>query len=189
MRISGCQLHASESRNLWLGLHRDTRLPHSGDMEQNIVAQQRVSIHSCSSYGKTEPFYSFARKYTYWPEISKSIPTVLALCCDSGFGNLLLPRAVNCVRFCDFLLWPPCVADADIASWRNFARCKVHFASKSCLLLYWQRYCAALHQRASAKLRHGTRNGITGLSQKASPIFGWAAITLGIGPHSSCIRY
>ena len=51
-----------------------------------------------------------------------------------------------------FLLWPSCVADADIASWRNFVRCKVHFASKSCLLLYWQRYCTALQQRTSAKL-------------------------------------
>jgi len=32
-------------------------------------------------------------------------------------------------------------------------------------------------------LRHGTRNGITELSQTAPPMFGWAAITLGIGPH------
>jgi len=29
------------------------------------------------------------------------------------------------------------------------------------------------------------KNGITELSQRATPIFGWAAITLGIGPHSS----
>jgi len=29
-----------------------------------------------------------------------------------------------------------------------------------------------------------TRNGITEYSQRAPPIFGWAAITLGIGPHS-----
>jgi len=46
-------------------------------------------------------------------------------------------------------------------------------------------------------LWHGTKNGITELSQRAPPIFGWAAITLGIGPHSSyyhcycliCIAY
>jgi len=36
-------------------------------------------------------------------------------------------------------------------------------------------------------LRHGTRNGITEISQRAPPIFGWTAITLGIGPHSSLI--
>ena len=34
-------------------------------------------------------------------------------------------------------------------------------------------------------LRRGTRNGITELSQRVPPIFGTAAITLGIGPHSS----
>ena len=37
----------------------------------------------------------------------------------------------------------------------------------------------------SQTLRRGTRNGITELSQKALPIFGWAAITLGIDPHCS----
>jgi len=31
-------------------------------------------------------------------------------------------------------------------------RYKIHFTSKSCVRLYWQRYCAALQQRASAKL-------------------------------------
>jgi len=33
--------------------------------------------------------------------------------------------------------------------------------------------------------RHSTRSGITELLQRASPIFGRVAITLGIGPHSS----
>ena len=37
----------------------------------------------------------------------------------------------------------------------------------------------------SQTLSRGTRNGITELSQRAPPVFGWAAITLGIGPHSS----
>ena len=38
----------------------------------------------------------------------------------------------------------------------------------------------------SQSLRRGARNEITELSQRAPPIFGRAAITLGIGPHSSC---
>jgi len=42
---------------------------------------------------------------------------------------------------------------AALASWQNFAGWKIHFASKSCVLLYWQRYCTALQQWASAKLR------------------------------------
>jgi len=48
---------------------------------------------------------------------------------------------------------------------------------------------ALLHGTAAAGVsqtsRHGTRNGITELSQTAPHIFGWAAITLGIGPHYS----
>jgi len=36
--------------------------------------------------------------------------------------------------------------------WRNFARCKMHFTSKSCVLQRWQRCCTALQQRASAKV-------------------------------------
>jgi len=39
-----------------------------------------------------------------------------------------------------------------LAPWRNFATSKIHFTSKSCVLLYWQRYCMALQQWASAKL-------------------------------------
>jgi len=34
-------------------------------------------------------------------------------------------------------------------------------------------------------LWRGTRNGIMELSQRVPPIFGWTAITLGIGSHSS----
>jgi len=41
----------------------------------------------------------------------------------------------------------------------------------------WLRYCTVLQQWASAKL--------CGVEQRAPPIFGRAAITLGIGPHSS----
>jgi len=64
-----------------------------------------------------------------------------------------------------------------LARLRNFPRCNIHFASKSSALLYWQRYCTALDKWASAKL--------CGVKQRAPPIFGRAAITLGIGPRSS----
>jgi len=40
----------------------------------------------------------------------------------------------------------------------------------------------------SQTLWRGTRNEIAELLQRAPPAFGWAAITLGIGPHSSCQR-
>jgi len=40
---------------------------------------------------------------------------------------------------------------------------------------------------SSQTLRRGTRNGITEFSQRAPPIFGRGAITLGIAPHSSIV--
>jgi len=41
----------------------------------------------------------------------------------------------------------------------------------------------------SLTLRRGTRNGITELSHTAPLMLGWAAIALGIGPHSSAIKF
>jgi len=52
---------------------------------------------------------------------------------------------------------------------------------KSCVLLYWRRYCTAFEEWASAKL--------CGVHQKAPPVISRAAITLGIGPRSSCARF
>jgi len=51
------------------------------------------------------------------------------------------PRLVHCIYIFRAL-----------ARWRNFSRCKIHFTSNSCVLLYWQSYCTALHQRAWANL-------------------------------------
>ena len=39
-----------------------------------------------------------------------------------------------------------------VASWWNFATCKIHFAFKSCVLLYWRSHCTTLQQQTSAKL-------------------------------------
>ena len=59
----------------------------------------------------------------------------------------------RCTMFVHLLGW--CIIYTfwgAFASWQNFARCKLHFASKSCVLLYWQCYCTALQQRVSVKL-------------------------------------
>jgi len=50
------------------------------------------------------------------------------------------------------------------------------------LAAYTARYSS---MGVSQTLQCGTRNGITERSQRAPPVFGRAAITLGIGPHSS----
>jgi len=43
--------------------------------------------------------------------------------------------------------------------WWNFARCKIHFSSKSCVLLYWQRYWIGTPAAGVIQtLRRATRN-------------------------------
>ena len=65
-----------------------------------------------------------------------------------------------------------------LAPWRNFAECKTHFASK---VLRSPILAALMHGTPAAKLC-GVVQGME-LSQRAPPIFDWAAITLGVGPH------
>jgi len=48
-----------------------------------------------------------------------------------------------------------------LSPWQNFARYKIHFTSKSCIRLYWQHYCTALQQWASAKLHSVPKNTAT----------------------------
>ena len=68
-----------------------------------------------------------------------------------------------------------------------------HVQNSLCVQVLRSRILAVLlhgtPQPASAKLRHGTRNRIMELLQRAPPIFGLAAITLGIGPHSSLLFF
>jgi len=68
----------------------------------------------------------------------------------------------------------------------NFARCKIHIAYQ---VLHYPIFAALLHCTQTLGVRqnwrHGTMNGITKLYHRVPPIFGWAAITLGIGPHST----
>jgi len=69
---------------------------------------------------------------------------------DSGLAHLLHELSPDggtypTILFCKLLA-------VTNAQWRNFARSKIHFAPKSCVMLCWKRYCTALQQRASAKL-------------------------------------
>ena len=97
----------------------------------------------------------------------------------------------------------------------NFARCLAVSSAGTLYMCFWglclvAEFCqvqnslcvqvlfslilaALLHGTPAAgvswTLWHGTRNGNTELSQRALPIYGWAAITLGIDPHSSCVYF
>jgi len=67
------------------------------------------------------------------------LPSLLQWCCSSEANETLHD------------VWPS-AALAHYIYLKEFCRCKVHFMSKSCALLYWQRYCTALQQWVSAKL-------------------------------------
>jgi len=82
-----------------------------------------------------------------------------------------------------------------IVPYQNSARCKLHVASKSCVLLHWQRYCMALKQWAWAKFC-GVVQGMelrncrsSSFSTEGATYIPRAAITFGIGPHSSYAPY
>ena len=93
-------------------------------------------------------------------------------------------------------IWPSHVLVRYIYILRALAPDRVLPAAKSTL-------CPVLRSPGSVTARHSssgrqpmfaawynfTRNGITELSQRTPPIFGRAAITLGIGPHSSSLLY
>jgi len=65
----------------------------------------------------------------------------------------------------------------------NMYHTSTHDVSKSCILLYCVGSVTARSGAAAVRqtLWRGTRNGITKPSQRAPPIFGWAAITLVVG--------
>jgi len=67
---------------------------------------------------------------------------------------------------------------------------RAKFTLRPSLAFFYITSITARHysSRVSQTLRRGTRNGFTEFSLRAPLIFGWAAITLGIGPHSSSRR-
>jgi len=120
------------------------------DNRKKIVKQQyllRICLHNVVNFGPLAAeigsgvwgtpanFNGFASCLRYCNDVAHRRPT--ALC--TMFGSLLGWYTIY-------------TFSGAVASWRNFARCKIHFTSKYCVLLYWQRYCTALQQQPSAKL-------------------------------------
>jgi len=118
-----------------------------------------------SQYGELQPTNSWDRFWEFGApqQISTSFAPWCHYCTDVAhrrptklctmFGHLLGSYTIQALS-------------GALGPWRNSATCKIHFAFKACILLYWLQQCA------SAKLcGHGTRNGITELLQRAPPIF------------------
>jgi len=116
---------------------------------KKLVKQQYV-LHMSAQYGNFGPlteeigsgvwgtpgnFNGFASCLRYCSDVAHRRPTKLCTMFGVSWAGTLY------IHFRGLL--PP---------WQNFSRCKIHFTSKSCVRLYWQRYCTALQQRASAKL-------------------------------------
>ena len=91
----------------------------------------------------------------------------------STIEKKLLSSNISCTCPHNMVNFDPLAAEIDAVVWGTPANFN-GFAS-------WQRYYTALQYWASAIL--------CGVEQRAPPIFGRAAITLGIGPHSSCHYY
>ena len=88
-------------------------------------------------WGTQQISNGFTSCYRYWNDFAHRRPTKLC----TMFGRLLGWYTVY-------------TFSGALVSRRHFARCKIHFTSESCILLYWQRYCTPLQQRLSAKLRN-----------------------------------
>jgi len=73
------------------------------------------------------------------------LPSLLQRCCS--------PEAKQTAR-CLAISWAATLYKHFPGScpWQNFARCRIHFTSKSCVLVYCQRYFTALQQPASVEL-------------------------------------
>jgi len=86
-------------------------------------------------WGTPANFNRFASSLRYCSDVAHRKPTKLC----TMFGRLLGWYAIY-------------TFSGALAPWRNFARCKIQLTSKPCVVVYRQRYCTALQQRALAKL-------------------------------------
>ena len=107
----------------------------------------------CAKLQPTNSWDRSVREFGAPQQISTYLASWFRYCSDVTYRR---PTKL-CTMFGCFLGWYiiliMCTFSGALAPWRNFALCKIHFTSKSCVLLYWQRYCTALRQRAWAKLR------------------------------------
>jgi len=127
-----------------------SQLRHVSTIRKKLVKQQYL-LHTSSQYDKLWPTNCWDRFRSLghpskFQRVSRLAVVTAATSLTRGQPNFAQFLAVS---WADTLyihfrgLLPPT---------ENFARCKLHFTSKSCIHLYWQHYHMALQQRASAEL-------------------------------------
>jgi len=122
------------------------------------------------------------REFVVPQQISTGFAFCLCYCSDvphrrqphcTAFGRLL--AGTLCVHFLELLPL------TEFCPMQNSLCVQVLCCPILPAVLHGTRRAAAVSQT----LWRGTRNGITELSQRTPPMFGWATITLSIGPHFS----
>ena len=127
-----------------------SQLSHASTIGKKLVKQQYL-LHMSAQYVNFGPLTAEI-SLPVWgtQQISTGFASCLRYCSDVAHRR---PTKL-CTMFGRLMGWYTVYTfSGALAAWHNFARCQIHFTSKSCVRRHWKRYCTALHQRASAKLR------------------------------------
>jgi len=167
-----------------------SQLRHVSTIEKKLVKRQYI-LHMSSQYGKLRHTNSWDRL------VSLRHPSKFQLVSHLGFitaATSLNGRQPN-FALCLAGSWAGTLYINFGGSCRlmEFCQVQIHFACKSCVLLYCQHYCMALKQWESApnfaawyKQRMELWNFCClSFSTEGATYIPRAVITLGIGPHSS----
>jgi len=140
-----------------LSVHRPTKL--SGyifaikaciDNRKKLVKQQYL-LNMSSQYGELQPTNGWDRLASlgHVPNKFQRVSHLRFLTPPTSL-NGSQPNFARCLA----ISWAAtlCTFLGALALIRNSSRCHIHIATKSCVLLYWQRYCITLEQCASSKL-------------------------------------
>ena len=167
-----CQAISLQLRHIltiWKKLVRQQYLLHMFSQYGELTAEIDWWVWgSPATFDRFRIFASLLHRH-YSMEVNQTLPDVW-----------LSPGLVHYI----YTLWGSCTVT-------EFSKCKIYFAPNSWVLLYWQHYCMALEQWASAKLCsvvHGMelRNfRSSSFSTEDATYIPRAAITLGIGLHST----
>jgi len=114
------------------------------------LLKQQYLLQMSPQYGELRPTNGWDRFGRWGTPTNNGYASSLHYCSDFAHWRPTKP----CMTFGRLLGWYTIkyiYIFGSCCPWRNFARYKIYFASKSCILLYSQRYCTALNQRASAK--------------------------------------
>jgi len=115
------------------------------------LGPRRIVLHGDSVPPPNKGTAPIFGPYLLWPN-GRPSQLLLSTGCVLASLGLLHRRRWTEVNQTLHDVWPsplleyPFTFSEALAPYRNFARCKIHFASKSCVVLYLQRYCTALEQ-------------------------------------------